>query len=212
MDQSLKWFEEYKFVAHIRAGSVDDAEGMIKAAAAGGFRVFEISMQTPQAIRLIETYSKKDSFWVGASALLDGEMAQRAIKAGAKFLSNCYTDRDVINVAKNNDTFVIAGASTATEAFNAYQFGADLIKIYPTGFLGGPAYLKAHRGPMPILTLMAQGDVNVENAFEYLKHAVAVSVGKGLFDKSLIRSDKWSEITEKAKQFTQKLEPLKAAR
>ncbi len=209
---ALKWFEEYKFSALIRSSSADDADAMIKAAAAGGFRIFDISAQTPQSLRLIETYSKKDSYFVGASSVLDGEMAQRAINAGAKFLSSTYTDRDVINVAKNNNTFVIAGATTPTEAFDAYQFGADLIKIYPAGLAGGPAYLKAIRGPMPFLKLMAGGDVTIENALEYLKHCIAVSIGKNIFDKSLLRSDKWSEITERARQFTQKLESLKVVK
>lgn len=212
MDQPLKGFEEHKFVALIRSGSAEDAEAMIKAASAGGFRIFDISTQTPQALRLIEAYSKKEGLLVGAGSVPDGEMAQRAINAGAKFLSNPYTDRDVINVAKNNNTFVIAGVMTPTEAFAAFQFGADLIKIYPAGLAGGPAYLKAVRGPMPFLKLMAGGDVTLENASEYLKHCLAVSVGKSLFDKSLIRSDKWSEITERARQFTQKLESLKVAR
>ncbi len=212
MDQTLKWFEEHKFVALIRSGSAEDAEAMIKASSSGGFKIFDISMQTPQALRLVESYSKKEGFLVGSSSVLDGEMAQRAINAGAKFLSNAYTDRDVINVAKNNNTFVIAGATTPTEAFEAYQLGADLIKIYPAGLAGGPPYLKAIRGPMPFLKLMAGGDVTLENASEYLKHCLAVSVGKNLFDKALIRSDKWSEITERAKQFTQKLESLKVAK
>ena len=212
MDSAIKWFEDHKFVALIRSGSAEDAEAMMKAASAGGFRIFDISTQTPQALRLIEAYSRKEGFFVGAGSVLDGEMAQRAINAGAKFLSNTYTDRDVINVAKNNDTFVIAGAMTPTEAFEAYQLGADLIKIYPAGPAGGPAYLKAIRGPMPFLKLMAGGDITIENVSEYLKHCVAVSIGKSLFDKALIRSDKWPEITERARQFTQKLESLKVAK
>ena len=212
MDQALKSFEDHRLVALIRSGSADDAEAMIKAASTGGFKIFEIPAYTPQAIRLIETYSKKEGWCVGAGSVPDGEMAQRAINAGAKFLSNIYTDRDVINVAKNNNTFVVAGATTPTEAFDAYQFGADLIKIYPAGLAGGPDYVKAIRGPMPFLKLMAGGDVSIENVLEYLKHCVAVSVGKNLFDKTLIRSDKWSEITERAKQFTQKLESLKVTK
>ena len=209
MDQGLKWFEENKFIAVIRAGSSEDAEKMIRAAAEGGLHLFEISMQTPQAVRLLETYSKKEGLIFGAGTVTDGEMAQRAVNAGAKFLSSHYTDHDVISVAKNSDSFVVQGASTPTEAFNAYQSGADLIKIYHAEFAGGPDYLKALRGPMPFLKLAADGDVTLENAFEYLKHCVAVSLGKALFDKSLVRSDNWSEITERAKQFTQKLESLK---
>lgn len=212
MEQPMKWFEEHRLLAVIRSGSNEDAEAMIKAAASGGFKIFEISMQTPQAIRLIETFSKKDNFLIGAGAVTDGEMAQRAVNAGAKFLSSQYTDHDVINVAKNNDSFVISGAWTPTEAFNAYQMGADLIKIYPAGLAGGPSYIKLLRSQLPFLKLMVQGDVTLENFTDYLKYSVAASVGKALFDKSLIRSDSWSEVTDRAKIFTQKLDSLKVTK
>ncbi len=208
----LKWFEEHKLIAIIRSSSADDAESMIKAATAGGFHLFEISMQTPQAIRLIEQYSKKEAFLFGAGTVTDGEMAQRAIKAGAKFLSSHYTDRDVINVAKNNDSFVIQGALTPTEAVEAYQLGVDLVKIYPAEISGGPAYIKTLRGPLPFLKLVASGGITLENCFDYLKYSFAVTLGKGLFDKALVRSNSWSEITERARQFNQKLEALKVSK
>ena len=213
MDQTLKWFEEYKFIAVIRSSSAEDAEQMIKAALAGGFHLFEVSMQTPQVIRLLETYSKKNEGTLfGAGMVTDGEVAQRAINAGAKFLSSHYTDRDIINVAKHNDIFVIQGAYTPTEAVSAYQFGADLIKIYPVASAGGPAYIKSLRGHLPFLKLMASGDVDLENAFEYLKYCLAVTVGKGLFDKALLRANSWTEIAERARQFTQKLEATKVSK
>ena len=212
MDQTLKWFEDYKFVVVIRTSSADDAEAMIKAAISGGIRIFEISMHTAQATRLIETLTKKDTILGGAGTVTDGEMAQRAINAGAKFLSSHHTNRDVINVAKHNEKFIIQGACTLTEAMTATEWGADLIKIYPAGLLGGPSYLKSLRGPMPSLKLMAAGDVTLESAFEYLKYCVAVSVGKAVCEKSLIRAHSWSEITDRAKQLTQKLDSLKVSK
>jgi 2-dehydro-3-deoxyphosphogluconate aldolase/(4S)-4-hydroxy-2-oxoglutarate aldolase len=212
MDSPLKAFEEHRLIAVIRSGSPEDAEAMIKAAIAGGFRILEISLQTPHATRIIETFSKKDSLLIGAGNVADGEMAMRAIKAGAKYLANQYTDRDVINVAKNNDAFVIQGAATPTEAFNAYQFGADLVRIYPAGFSGGPNFVKVLRNHLPFVKFVAQGDVTLDNFADYLKHCVAVSVGKALYDKSLIRQDNWAEVGERAKQFTQKLEALKVTK
>jgi 2-dehydro-3-deoxyphosphogluconate aldolase/(4S)-4-hydroxy-2-oxoglutarate aldolase len=149
---------------------------------------------------------------VGAGTVTDGEMAQRAINAGARFLSSHYTDHDVINVGKNNNTFLIQGAATPTEAVNAWQLGADLIRIYPVGFFGGPGYLKAIKGPLPFLKLMASGDITLENAFEYLKYSCAVALDHAFIDKSLIRANKWSEITELARQLTQKLEALRVAK
>ena len=212
MDGILKLFDDNKIVAVIRSSSAEDAESMLKAAIAGGLRLIEVSTQTPQALRLVETYSKKENLIVGAGSVTDGEMAQRAVKSGARFISSHYTELDVISVAKNNDAFVIQGAMTPTEAVTAYQAGADLVKIYPAASAGGPEYLKYLKGPLSFLKLVASGGVTLENAFEYLKYCVAVYIGKGLFDKSLVRANGWSEITERARQLTQKLETAKVSR
>lgn len=211
MSQIIKAFEENKLIAVIRSSSAEDAEAMLKAAMEGGFRLFEISMHTAQAVRLLETFSKREDCVVGAAAVTDGEMAQKAIKAGAKFISSPYTDRDVITVAKHHDVCVVQGALTPTEAINAHRFGADLVKIYPVGF-GGPNYLRSLRSVAPFLRLIAAGGVNLDNAFSYLKESIAVALGKSLFDRTLLRADNWTEITERARQLTQKLEPLKVSK
>lgn len=212
MDPALKWFEEHRLVAVIRSSSPDDAEEMIKAASAGGLRLFDISMQTPQSVRLLETYSKREDLLVGAGMVTDGEIAQRAINAGARFLSSPYTEKDVISVAKNNDIFVIQGAATLTEAVAAYQTGADVVVIYPSSAFGGPSYIRALKTSLPFLKLAASGGVDLENAFEYLKYCVAVFLDSALFTRPLVRSDNWNEMTERARQFSQKLEPPKVAK
>jgi len=212
MEQPVKWFEEHKFIAVIRSSSAEDAEKMIESARKGGFCLFEISMQTPQVTRLLETYAKKTDCFVGAGNVSDGEMAQRAINAGARFISSQYTDRDLINVAKHNESFVIQGAITPTEAVKAHSWGADLVKIYPVQFFGGASYLKYLRGPHPFLKLVAEGEITHENAFDYLKYSVAVSIGKSVFDKSLLRANNWAEITERSRQLCQKLETVKVSR
>lgn len=209
MDETLKFFEENKFAAVIRTSSHEDAEEMLKAVTAGGIKILEITMTIPQASRLIENWSKREGLLVGAGTVTDGEMAQRAINAGARFLTSHYTDRDVISVGKNNNAFLIQGAVTPTEAVNAWQLGADLIKVYPVEFYGGPRYLRALKGPLPFLKLMASGEITLENAFDYLKYACAVALNRTFFDKALIRANHWSEITERTRQLTQKLEALK---
>ena len=209
MDETLKFFEENKFAAVIRTSSNEDAEEMLKAVANGGIKILEITMTIPQATRLIESWSKKEGFVIGAGTVTDGEMAQRAINAGARFVTSHYTDREVTSVAKNNNTFVIQGAATPTEAVNAWQSGVDMVKIYPVEFLGGPRYLRSLKGPLPFLKLMASGDITPENAFDYLKYACAVSLNQSFFDKALIRSRNWTEITERTRLLTQKLEALK---
>lgn len=212
MDETLKFFEENKFVAVIRTSSNEDAESLLKAVTEGGIKIIEITMTVPQATKLIESWSKKEGPLIGAGTVTDGEMAQRAINAGAKFLSSHYTDREVMSVGKNNNTFLIQGAVTPTEAVNAWQQGADLVNIYPTQFFGGPTYLRYLKGPLPFIKLMASGDVVLENAFDYLKYACAVALTRAFFDPSLMRANNWTGITEKVRQLTQKLESLKVPR
>lgn len=212
MDETLKFFEENKFVAVIRTSSNEDAEEMLKAVASGGIKILEITMTNPQATRLIENWSKKEGLLVGAGTVTDGEMAQRAVNAGARFLTSHYTDRDVISVGKNNNSFLIQGAVTPTEVVNAWQQGVDLIKVYPIEFFGGPNYLKALKGPLPFLKLMASGAITLENAFDYLKYACAVALNQSFFDKALVRANNWTEITERTRQLTQKLESLKVSK
>lgn len=212
MDETLKFFEENKFVAIIRNTSTEDAEQLLNAVTSSGIKIVEIAMTIPQAARLIENWSKREGIWVGAGTVTDGEMAQRAINAGAKFLSSHYTDRDVVSVGKNNNVFLIQGAVTPTEAVHAWQMGADLVNVYPAEFFGGPAYLRSLKGPFPFIKFMASGDVTLENAFDYLKYACAVALNHSFFDRSLIRSNNWTEIAERTRQLTQKLESLKVAK
>ena len=212
MDETLKFFEENKFVAVIRTSSNEDAEEMLKAVSAGGIKILEVTMTIPQAARVIENWSKKEGLLIGAGTVTDGEMAQRAVNAGAKFLSSHYTDRDVISVGKNNNSFLIQGAATPSEAVNAWQLGADLVKVYPIHCYGGISYLKALKGPLPYIKYMASGEITLEGAFEYLKYACAVALNQAFFDQALVRSNSWSAITEKTRQITQKLESLKVAK
>lgn len=212
MNETLKFFEENKFIAVIRTSSNGDAEELLKTVTGAGIKIVEITMTVPQATKLIESWSKKEGLLVGAGTVTDGEMAQRAINAGAKFLSSHYTDRDVINVAKNNDTFLIQGAATPTEVMNAWQLGVDLVKIYPVNAFGGPNYLRALKGPLPFVKLIASGHITSEDAFEYLKYSTAVALNQSFFDKSLIRSNSWTEIGDRTRQLVQKLESLKVSK
>lgn len=212
MNSVLQTIEKHKLIAVIRSSSAADARAMINAAMHGGFTIFEISLQTPQAIKLIKEYSAKKNILIGAGTVTDGESAQRAINAGAIFISSPYTDSDVISVAKNNNTFVIQGAMTPTEIVNAYKEGADLVMVYHVTACGGAQYLRSVRKALPSYKFMVSGGVDLESVFQYLKESVAVGVKQSLFETPLVRSDNWKEITAKAKKFNQKLVTAKVGR
>lgn len=212
IEEPFKFFEENKFIAVVHTGANEDAEEILKAVTGSGMKILEISMTIPQAPRLIEAWSKKEGFLVGAGTVTDGEMAQRAINVGARFLSSHYTDREVISVGKNNNSFLIQGVATPTEVINAWQLGVDMMKVHPVDCFGGPAYLKSLKALFPFVKFAASGEITLENAFDYLKYSCGVAIGYGVIDKSLIRADNWTEIAERARQLTQRLESLKVAK
>lgn len=212
MHPVLQKIEKQKLIAVIRSSSAADARAMINAAMHGGFTIFEISLQNPQVMKLIKEFSQKKNILIGAGTVTDGEMAQRAIHAGAAFVSSPYTDLDVIAVAKNNNIFVIQGAMTPTEIVNAYKEGTDLVMVYPVTPCGGPQYLRSIRKALPSCKFMVSGGVDLESVFQYLKESVAVGVKQSLFETPLVRNDNWKEITAKAKKFNQRLVTVKAGR
>jgi 2-dehydro-3-deoxyphosphogluconate aldolase/(4S)-4-hydroxy-2-oxoglutarate aldolase len=201
----LKTIEKHKLIAIIRSSSASDAKEMIEAAIKGGFKVFEVSLQTPKALQLIRHYNKRKELCFGAGMVKDGEDAQKAIIAGAQFLSTPYTSSDVVAVAQNNNAFVIQGALTPTEISDAYKIGANLVMVYPVSSSGGPAYLRSLRRAFPSMPFMSCGGVGLENVSEYLKDSLAVGVRQSLFPENLVRKDDWKQIAERARLFHQKL-------
>ena len=217
MDDTLKFFDEHKLIAIVRAGEPEDAIQIARAVIAGGFKLIEVAMTTPQAARVIETLAKKENgkgeHFIGAGTVTDGEIAQRAIHAGAKFISSQFTDKAILTVCKNNNTFVIQGAATPTEVVEAGALLVDLINLYPIDLIGGRAFLKRLRKFCQTSRFLVSGGVTCDNVMDYIHDgATAVAIGRAICDKTLIRAHNWQEITERAKKFQQKLETLKVAR
>ncbi len=210
---TFKQIDDNKLLAFIRTSVPEDSEALIGVLLDGGIRLFEVSVNIPHSYRLIENLAKKEGVLVGAASVVDGEIAQRAINAGAKFVASPYTDKDVIYVCKNNETLVIQSALTPTEVMDAVRLGVDIVEVYPADLFGGPAYIKALKGPLPSPKLIPSGGITPENALEYLKLGVtALVLSDGILEKSLIRADSWDTIRDRAKQLVEKVESLKAVK
>ncbi len=70
------------------------------------------------------------------------------------------------------------GALTPTEVQTAWEAGADFVKIFPCGNVGGPRYIKALKAPFPHIEMVPTGGVNLENAADFLRAgAAAIAVG-----------------------------------
>jgi len=188
----------------VRTESAERAILAIKAIYRGGLRVAEITMTVPGAVRALEKIADQfgDKIVLGAGTVLDPETARVCMLAGAEFLVTPSLKLATIEIAKRYSKLICPGALTPTEVLTAWEAGADIVKIFPCGNVGGPKYIKALKGPFPQIEMIPTGGVNLETAGEFLKAgACAVAVGGELVDARLIREGRYDSIEEKARQY-----------
>lgn len=197
----LNKLADSKAVAVIR---LSDSEKLMKVGEAihnGGVSFLEITMTTPNALKVIEEASKKmpPEITIGVGSVLDGETARLAILAGAKFVVSPIFKPEIIVTSHRYDIPVMTGAFTPTEILTAFETGADVVKVFPAD-VTGMAFFKAVLAPMPFLKLMPTGGVTLTNAGEWIKAgACAVGVGGALLDGKAIKDGNFSILTENAK-------------
>jgi 2-dehydro-3-deoxyphosphogluconate aldolase/(4S)-4-hydroxy-2-oxoglutarate aldolase len=194
--------EECGVVAVIRLKEPDKLRGVIDALAEGGVRALEITMTVPRAIELIAEIAPTlpPEFLLGAGTVLDPETARRAINAGAQFVVSPAFRKEVIAAGHAKDVPVMPGCFTPTEILEAWEAGADVVKVFPATTLG-PGFFKDLRAPLPHIKLMPTGGVSIDNAGDWIRAgAVAVGVGSALLDSNAIASGALQPIVENARR------------
>jgi 2-dehydro-3-deoxyphosphogluconate aldolase/(4S)-4-hydroxy-2-oxoglutarate aldolase len=192
-------------LAVIRGPSPELTVLMVEALMNGGVKGIEITYSTPNAEEVVKTLAKKfgDSIVLGMGTLTKPEQAGSAKAAGASFLVSPICETKLVKAMIETGLLTMAGALTPTEVFQAYNVGADVIKIFP-GSLGGPAYIKALKGPFPYIPMMPTGGVNAGNMAEWFSTGVvAVGAGSELCPPQLAKDGKFDEISKRASEFVQ---------
>ena len=129
----------------IRVASASEAIDVANAIKEGGVSFIEITMSVQGAIDVIKelTQEYKDEIIMGAGTVLDAETGRAALLAGAQFIVSPTLNLDLIQLAHRYSAVVVPGAMTPTEILTAWNAGADMVKVFPAGQLGGPGYIKA---------------------------------------------------------------------
>jgi 2-dehydro-3-deoxyphosphogluconate aldolase/(4S)-4-hydroxy-2-oxoglutarate aldolase len=195
---------EVGIIPVIRAPSADAAVAVVEALLQGGLKVAEITMTVPNAIDAIASVAKRfaGKVLVGAGTVTDAETVRRARDAGAQFIVSPCLVAEVVDAAHEADLAVLPGALTPTEVFEAFRLGGDMVKVFPAQSVGGPAYLRALRGPFPDIPLVPTGGVTLENIGEMFKAgAAAVGVGTELISKDALARRDYVAIGALAAQF-----------
>ena len=122
-------------------------------------------------------------------------------------------DPDLLDLARSARTVtVLSGALTPSEVMTALRLGVHVVKLFPAS-LGGPAYLKALRGPFPQVSFVPTGGVNAANLADWLAAgAVAVGAGSDLCPTAALASGDWDTITATARSFSEAARRAREAR
>ncbi len=196
----------------VRAESAELAMRAVEAIKTGGVDVVEVTMTVPGAIDVIAKLAATfgTEVLIGAGTVLDPDIANRCVQAGAQFIVSPALNEETIAFCRRNDVAVFPGALTPTEVVHAWNAGADAVKVFPAGAVGGASYLKALKAPLPQVELVPTGGVSLKTAADFIKAgAMALGVGADLVDLKALRENHDEVITERARQF---LEIVREAR
>ena len=186
----VQHLEDLGVVAVIRMKEPEKLRDVVDAIAAGGVRALEVTMTVPGAVDLIRALAPAlpGGFLLGAGTVLDAGTAAKVIDAGAQFVVSPVFRPAVIDACHARDVPALPGCFTPTEILDAWDAGADIVKVFPATALG-PGFFKDVRGPLPQVKMMPTGGVTIDNAGDWIRAgAVAVGVGTALLDAKAIAS------------------------
>jgi 2-dehydro-3-deoxyphosphogluconate aldolase/(4S)-4-hydroxy-2-oxoglutarate aldolase len=195
---------EVGIVPVVRAPSAEAAIQAVEACFRGGIRAAEITMTVPGAIGVLEKLANRfgGKVLLGAGTVLDPETARISMLAGAEFIVSPSLRPATIEIAKRYSKAVFPGALTPTEVLAAWEAGADAVKIFPCGNVGGAKYIKSLKAPFPQIEMIPTGGVNLETIGEFFKAgAYAVGVGGELVEAALMKEGRFDAIEERARRF-----------
>jgi 2-dehydro-3-deoxyphosphogluconate aldolase/(4S)-4-hydroxy-2-oxoglutarate aldolase len=195
---------EIGIVPVVRASSAREARIAAAAVCEGGIPIVEITMTVPGAVDVIRELAKNAgaAVLIGAGTVLNAEAARRCLDAGAQFLVSPGLNLKTIEFAGREGKLIMAGALTPTEVITAWEAGADFVKVFPCGQVGGAKYIKALKGPFPEVPLVPTGGVNLNTVAEFIEAgAAALGIGGELVQADALRSNKPEIIVENARKF-----------
>lgn len=198
----LRRLYEQRIVAIIRGITGEGLDSLVGTLVESGIRIMEVTVDTPGVYDKIQKIKDEygDEVAVGAGTVLDSETARTAISAGAEFLVSPSLNVDVIKTAKRYGKAVFPGCMTPTEIVQAFEAGADVIKVFPASVVG-PRYFRELSGPLGHIPLMPTGGVNLDNARAYVEAgAAAVGLGSALVGRGGRQVD-LADVKERAQAF-----------
>jgi len=195
-----------KVISVVRSENEEEIEKIVSAVVAGGVHLIEITMTVQNAIRIIENLAQKyknTDVVIGAGTVLDAETARFVISAGAEFIVSPIFNKDLMKLCNRYRVLMIPGIATPTEANNAMEHGADIVKLFPRNAYG-PEIIKVFRGPFPYIQIIPTGNISLEDSDKWIKNgAIAIGVGGEIINPA--KNGDYEKTTEMARDFIERV-------
>ena len=182
--------------------NIETARSVVAALSRGGARAIEFTNRGDHAVEVfseLERYcsSEHPEVILGAGTVIDEVTAGTYINLGANFVVGPSLDRRVAELCNRRKVAYSPGCASTTEITLAHELGCEIVKVFPGGLVGGPAFVEAVRGPCPWALLMPTGgvDVTTESLTEWFAAGVpCVGIGSKLVSKDLVASADWATL------------------
>lgn len=195
MKEELK---KAKIVPVVKLEEYEKAELLAEALRKGGINCAEITFRASGAEKAIASIiSAFPDMMVGAGTVTNMEEAEKAVKAGAKFIVSPGFDEEIVDFTLEMGLLPLPGCVTPTEIQKAMRKNLSVVKFFPAEQFGGVKTIKALAGPFQSLQFMPTGGISLNNLGEYLREKSVIACGGSFMVKDeLIRENRWEEITE----------------
>ena len=182
----------------------DITKKVVKACYDGGIRAFEFTTRGDGAHKVFEALvafvrAECPEMALGAGTILDAPTAALYIQMGADFIVSPCLVEEVVRLCNRRGVPYSPGCGTVTEIVHAQELGCDLVKVFPAGTVGGPAFVKNILAPLPWAMIMCTGAVEPteENLTAWAKSGVtAVGMGSKLFPKDVVARGDWAAVSD----------------
>jgi 2-dehydro-3-deoxyphosphogluconate aldolase/(4S)-4-hydroxy-2-oxoglutarate aldolase len=156
---------------------VDAARPLAEALVAGGLPVLEVTLRTPNALRVIAEMAKVPGAIVGSGTVRSPLQMGHSVDAGCQFMVSPGASPRLLEAADDHPIPLLPGIGTPTEAMTASELGYSFLKFFPAEALGGAKVLKAYASPLPDITFCPTGGIDLEKAKSYLELPNVICVG-----------------------------------
>src|SRR5580698_986515 len=187
-------------IAVVRAATAAQARAIVHGLVRAAVPAIELTLTVPGALTILAEAARAVAR-PGSGTVLGRRACQEAVAAGARFVVSPVTDPPVLEQAHRDGVPYVGGALTPTEVLASMRAGADAVKLFPVGSVGGAAYLRALREPLPGLRAVVSGGIGAADAQGYLAAgAHAVCLGGALIDRAAASRGDVGAVAARARQ------------